>query len=697
MQVDTRERGFSYAYDAPLDMRMDPTQELTRARDRQHVGRAPPGARCCASYGEERYAGAIARAIVRAARDGADRDHAASSSTSIKAAIPAPARFAGGHPAKRTFQALRIAVNDELGQLDARAPARLGAAARRAAARRDLVPLARGPPRQALPRRPRAGLHLPARPARLRLRPRARGRAADPPRRSRPRPARSRANPRSKSARLRAARKLTRTSRRMSPAAAPHASRAAAPRRGAAPRRARPRRVSGPARARADARRARRRRRRSRSGCSPALERAARPPPARPPDPRARVDRRRRLRADRASSPCRSRCSSSTRASAARSSARRAGARERRAERESPTRVGERIEAPPRSSAWSSRPGSCASSTRSDAPAAARRGACRPPARRRRRSRERAATRRDAAAAAGATRRKRRRRRRRATTPRRRSAATSGRHGDAAAPSGADAARPRGRGRRLRAKRHRRRRPAPPSGIGRDATAGGGAARARRLAAMALVERRIGLLFALFLLLLVLAGARTLDLGAVKGGTLRKRGHRSRSPAKPCPRSAARSPTATASSSRSPSPPTTSPPTPYLIKDPPARGRSARAAPRPAAGRRCCASSPAATPASSTSRARCPARQADAIAALKIPGIELTPVDARIYPRGSLASQVLGRGRHRRQRPRRPRVLARTRAARRRRRAPARQGRARPADLDRATRAAPEPGARRRR
>jgi 16S rRNA (cytosine1402-N4)-methyltransferase len=116
MQVDTLVRGFSYACDAPLDMRMDPAQELTAASilatydERQLT-------RLFRNYGEERYARQIARSIVKA------RERTPLRSTSelvdvIKAAIPAPARFAAGHPAKRVFQALRIAVNDELGQLD---------------------------------------------------------------------------------------------------------------------------------------------------------------------------------------------------------------------------------------------------------------------------------------------------------------------------------------------------------------------------------------------------------------------------------------------------------------------------------------------------------------------------------------------------------------------------------------------------
>jgi 16S rRNA (cytosine1402-N4)-methyltransferase len=121
MQVDTRERGFSYAYDAPLDMRMDPEDELTAADvvndwDERRL------ATLLRDYGEERYARPIARALVRA------RAKAPLHTTNelvevVVDAIPVPARFAGGHPAKRVFQAIRIAVNDELGQLDAALPA----------------------------------------------------------------------------------------------------------------------------------------------------------------------------------------------------------------------------------------------------------------------------------------------------------------------------------------------------------------------------------------------------------------------------------------------------------------------------------------------------------------------------------------------------------------------------------------------
>jgi 16S rRNA (cytosine1402-N4)-methyltransferase len=120
MQVDTRERGFSYAYDAPLDMRMDPDQDLdARALVAEWDERRL--ARLFRDYGEERYAGPIARAIVR------ERAKQPIATTNelvdvIVHAIPTPARFAGGHPAKRVFQAIRIAVNDELGQLDEALP-----------------------------------------------------------------------------------------------------------------------------------------------------------------------------------------------------------------------------------------------------------------------------------------------------------------------------------------------------------------------------------------------------------------------------------------------------------------------------------------------------------------------------------------------------------------------------------------------
>jgi 16S rRNA (cytosine1402-N4)-methyltransferase len=120
MQVDTRERGFSYSYDAPLDMRMDPGQELT-AREIVAEWDERRLARTLRDLGEERHAGAIARAIVRA-RAQAPIETTLQLVDAISAGVPAPARFASGHPAKRSFQALRIAVNDELGQLDEALP-----------------------------------------------------------------------------------------------------------------------------------------------------------------------------------------------------------------------------------------------------------------------------------------------------------------------------------------------------------------------------------------------------------------------------------------------------------------------------------------------------------------------------------------------------------------------------------------------
>ena len=120
MQVDTWARGFSYAYEAPLDMRMDPDQDLT-AETLVNEWEERQIARLLREYGEERYASQIARAI------GRRRRRAPITTTHelvevIKSAIPVPAQFAGGHPAKRTFQALRIAVNDELAQVDAALP-----------------------------------------------------------------------------------------------------------------------------------------------------------------------------------------------------------------------------------------------------------------------------------------------------------------------------------------------------------------------------------------------------------------------------------------------------------------------------------------------------------------------------------------------------------------------------------------------
>ena len=121
MQVDTWARGFSYTYDAPLDMRMDPEQELS-AREIVNEWDERRLARLLREYGEERYSHQIARAIVRARR----REELNSTQQlveAIKSAVPIPAQFGSGHPARRTFQALRITVNDELTQLDEALPA----------------------------------------------------------------------------------------------------------------------------------------------------------------------------------------------------------------------------------------------------------------------------------------------------------------------------------------------------------------------------------------------------------------------------------------------------------------------------------------------------------------------------------------------------------------------------------------------
>jgi 16S rRNA (cytosine1402-N4)-methyltransferase len=121
MQIDRPERGFSYASDAPLDMRMDPSEEMSAA-DLVNETAERELADVFRRYGEERYARQIARAIARRRR-GQRFARTSELVDTIKAAIPAPARFGDGHPAKRVFQALRIAVNDELGALERGLPA----------------------------------------------------------------------------------------------------------------------------------------------------------------------------------------------------------------------------------------------------------------------------------------------------------------------------------------------------------------------------------------------------------------------------------------------------------------------------------------------------------------------------------------------------------------------------------------------
>jgi 16S rRNA (cytosine1402-N4)-methyltransferase len=117
-QLDVAERGFSYSYDAPLDMRMDPDQELSAA---EIVNDWPEArlAEILRELGEERHARSIAREIVRRR----PLETTCELVEAVRESVPPAYRFGRGHPAKKTFQAIRIAVNDELGSLDRALPA----------------------------------------------------------------------------------------------------------------------------------------------------------------------------------------------------------------------------------------------------------------------------------------------------------------------------------------------------------------------------------------------------------------------------------------------------------------------------------------------------------------------------------------------------------------------------------------------
>ena len=121
MQVDRPERGFSYAVDAPLDMRMDPSGPVSAA-DLVNEASERELADLFRRFGEERFSRQIARAIVKRRRE-VPYERTWELVDTIRASVPAPRRFGDGHPAKRVFQALRIAVNDELASLERALPA----------------------------------------------------------------------------------------------------------------------------------------------------------------------------------------------------------------------------------------------------------------------------------------------------------------------------------------------------------------------------------------------------------------------------------------------------------------------------------------------------------------------------------------------------------------------------------------------
>lgn len=113
VQIDTPSRGFSFKENGPLDMRMDPGQQTLTAAEIVNTYNAADLTRIIRSYSDEKWASRIAEFVVKA-REGGRIETSEQLVDVIKAAIPASARRAGGHPAKRTFQALRIEVNSEL-------------------------------------------------------------------------------------------------------------------------------------------------------------------------------------------------------------------------------------------------------------------------------------------------------------------------------------------------------------------------------------------------------------------------------------------------------------------------------------------------------------------------------------------------------------------------------------------------------
>jgi 16S rRNA (cytosine1402-N4)-methyltransferase len=125
MQLDDGERGFAYSHDAPLDMRMDQSSGLT-ALDVLNTYEHGALVRILRSYGEEKFAPRIADFIIEARTSG-NLNSTKELAELVKAAIPAAARRTGGNPAKRTFQALRIEVNQELSILEKAIPAALAA------------------------------------------------------------------------------------------------------------------------------------------------------------------------------------------------------------------------------------------------------------------------------------------------------------------------------------------------------------------------------------------------------------------------------------------------------------------------------------------------------------------------------------------------------------------------------------------
>ncbi len=121
LQLDERDRGFAYSYDAPLDMRMDTSRGITAAEVVNSYAEVDL-VRIIRTWGEEKFAGRIASSIVRA-RDTEPFHTTTQLVNVIRSVVPAGAARTGGHPAKRTFQALRIEVNEELSVLERAVPA----------------------------------------------------------------------------------------------------------------------------------------------------------------------------------------------------------------------------------------------------------------------------------------------------------------------------------------------------------------------------------------------------------------------------------------------------------------------------------------------------------------------------------------------------------------------------------------------